>query len=373
MKLVIFGLTISSSWGNGHATLWRGLCGALARRGHDVVFYERDVPYYAENRDLREMPGGGELCLYENWSEVRRRARGDLEEAEVGLVTSFCPDGVRATELIVDSSAQLAVYYDLDTPVTLERHAAGEQLAYIGPRGLRDFDLVLSYSGGEAVDRLRDDLGAGNVRTLYNSVDPAVHRPTHPDPTFTCDLSYLGTYAEDRQPTLEALLTEPARYLPDKKFLIGGAQYPESFPWAMNIYFVRHVDPPQHPSFYSSSRLTLNVTRRAMTEMGYCPPGRIFEAAACGTPVLSDGWEGLDEFFQPGEEILVASTTDEAVAALGRSGEDLAAIGRRARERTLEEHTADCRAEELEQILEDTFSRETAPDLARRSTPAEVH
>lgn len=356
MKLVIFGLTISSSWGNGHATLWRGLCRALDKRGHHVTFFERDVSYYADNRDLFEMPGRGELRLYSDWNSVRGEAERQLADADVGIVTSYCPDGIAATDLVADSRAPVKAFYDLDTPVTLERLDFGEEVNYIGPRGLRDFDLVLSYTGGKAVDQLQDKLGARCVRTLYGSVDPDVHRPDDPKEWFEADLSYLGTYAEDRQDTLEELLVEPARRLPELRFLIGGTQYPESFPWADNVYFVRHIDPPQHPGFFSSARLTLNVTRRAMKNMGYCPSGRLFEAAACGAPLLSDGWEGLESFFEPDEEILVANSTDEAVSAIQLPNATLKEIGRRARERALDEHTAACRAEELEQILEDLSS-----------------
>ena len=372
MKLVIFGLTISSSWGNGHATLWRGLCRALLRRGHHVIFYERDVPYYAENRDLFEMPGSGELRLYDDWTAIREEARRHLDEADVGLVTSYCPDGIAATNLVAESGVPVSAFYDLDTPVTLERLDFGEEVNYIGPRGLRDFDLVLSYTGGKAVDQLQHKLGAKHVRTLYGSVDPDVHRPADPQEWFTADLSYLGTYAEDRQATLEELLVEPARKLPELKFLIGGTQYPDDFPWTENVYFVRHVDPPQHPAFYSSARLTLNVTRRAMKNMGYCPSGRLFEAAACGAPLLTDSWEGLDSFFEPDSEILVANSTEEAVSALNLPADTLNEIGRRARQRALDEHTAACRAAELETILEDVYSG-TRPEKQTVSPVAEVH
>lgn len=370
MKLVIFGLTISSSWGNGHATLWRALCAALGRRGHDVVFFERDVPYYSEFRDLIGVPGGGELVLYDDWASIRSTARRHLDEADAGLVTSYCPDALGATELIKDSAARLAVFYDLDTPVTLDRLDAGEAVNYIGPSGLRDYDLVLSYTGGKALDELGRRLGARRVATLYGSVDPDVHRPAEPDPCFAADLSYLGTYAADRQPTLEALLIEPARRLPDQRFLIGGAQYPSEFPWAPNVYFVRHVDPPQHPSFYSSTRITLNVTRKAMKEMGYCPSGRLFEAAACGAPIVSDSWEGLDAFFEPESEILVATSTEESIAALELDSEVLQAIGARARERALDQHTADCRARELEDAFEDALRH--APDKEVRTSSSNL-
>jgi spore maturation protein CgeB len=352
MKLVVFGLSISSSWGNGHATLWRGLCRALGARGHSVVFFERDVPYYASHRDLAEMPGGGRLVLYPTWESALALARMEASDADVAMVTSYCPDGVAASALVLDSTAKARVFYDLDTPITLERVRRGEPVPYLPPAGLGDFDLVLSYTGGAALDALTARLGAKRVAPLYGGVDPAVHQPARPRPQYAADLSYLGTYAEDRQQALTTLFVEPARRRPDRRFVIGGAQYPQEFPWAPNIWFVRHLPPAEHPAFYSSSRLTLNVTRGAMAEMGFCPSGRLFEAAACGAPVLSDTWAGLEQFFTPGEEILVAGSADEATAALDLPDDELARIGRAARERALTCHTAEQRAEELEDALD---------------------
>jgi spore maturation protein CgeB len=350
MKLVIFGLTISSSWGNGHATLWRGLCKALVRRGHEVVFFERDVPYYALNRDLTALPHG-ELCLYPSWEDALPLARSHLADADVAMVTSYCPDGIAAADVVLESRVAVRAFYDLDTPVTLARLEAGEPVEYIGPRGLGEFDLVLSYTGGRALTELRERLGARQVAPLYGSVDPDLYRPTEPAPQYRADLSYMGTYAADRQPALEQLLVEPARRLPERRFLIGGAQYPEAFPWTGNIYFVRHLPPGEHPAFYSSSRLTLNITRAAMARMGYCPSGRLFEAAACGVPILSDVWDGLDAFFRPDSEILVAHDTDGAIRCLEASDGELARMALLARQRTLEEHTADRRAAELESAI----------------------
>lgn len=351
MKLVIFGLTVSSSWGNGHATLWRGLCRGLAKRGHRVEFFERDVPYYATHRDVIELPGG-QLHLYSDWADALAPARRHLADADVAMVTSYCPDGIEATDLVLSSPAPLHVFYDLDTPVTLERLRAGETVNYIGARELRDFDLVLSFTGGKALDELKSRLGARRVAPLYGSVDPEVHHPVPAANDYRADLSYLGTYAEDRQPTLDALFIEAARRLSQQRFLIGGALYPPAFPWTKNIFFVRHVPPAEHPAFFCSSRLTLNVTRRAMAEMGYCPSGRLFEAAACGVPLLSDEWEGLDEFFTPGEEIIAARATEDVIGALEMSSQELAKIARSARERVLEEHTAERRAQDLEMALE---------------------
>jgi spore maturation protein CgeB len=360
MKLVVFGLTISSSWGNGHATLWRGLTRALIRRGHRVVFFEKDVPYYAGARDLWEIPGG-ELVLYPSWDDVLPYAKSHLADADVAMVTSYCPDAIAATRLSLSSPAQLRTFYDMDTPVTLDGHRAGSDVAYLPPEGLGGFDLVLSFTGGPALDELRARLGARRTAPLYGHVDPDVHRPVAPLEGEFADVSYLGTYAADRQAALEALFIEPARQMPERSFLIAGAQYPHDFPWTDNVYFRRHLPPPEHPAFFCSSALTVNVTRRAMAEMGWCPSGRLFEAAACGVPILTDTWDGLDAFFTPGEDILTATTTEEAIAAISLPREELARIGAAARERVLAEHTSDVRAAELEELLDAAARGESWP------------
>jgi spore maturation protein CgeB len=359
MKLVIFGLTISSSWGNGHATVWRGLCRELARRRHQVIFFEKNVAYYAAHRDFYEIPGG-KLILYDNWSDALSQARQHLTDADVAMVTSYCPDGISATELVL-ASRPLKVFYDLDTPVTLEQIESGNGVAYIGVAGLRDFDIVLSFTGGRALVELQRRLGAKRAVALYGSVDPDVHRPVAPRESYRADLSYIGTYADDRQATLNALFLEPARRLPQRRFLIAGAQYPPAFAWLPNLFFVRHIAPPDHPALYSSSRLTLNVTRRAMAQAGHCPSGRLFEAAACGTPIVTDCWDGLENFFQPGEEILVAGQTADVLAAFELTDDQLARIAGRARERAVEEHCAARRARELEEILERIVVDEPEP------------
>lgn len=354
MKLVIFGLTISSSWGNGHATLWRGLLRALCRHGVRAVFYERDVPYYAAHRDLDELPAGGILRLYSDWREATLRARGDLADADVAIVTSYCPDAIDATELVLSSNAATRIFYDLDTPVTLARLATGERVEYLPARGLCDFDLVLSFTGGQALTALRTQLGARRAEPLYGWVDPEIHRPAASQPQYRADLSYLGTYAADRQAALERLFIAPARQNPQCRFVIGGAQYPAEFPWTSNIHFVRHLPPAEHAAFFSSSCFTLNVTRRSMAEMGFCPSGRIFEAAACGAPVVSDWWSGLDAFFEPGAEIVVAHDSDDVIGALKMAEGERAVLARRARERALDEHTAERRAARLVALVGET-------------------
>ncbi|MDQ6663461.1 MAG: glycosyltransferase [Acidobacteriota bacterium] len=352
MKIVLFGLSISSSWGNGHATLWRGLCRGLVKLGHRPVFFERDVPYYAAHRDYLELPGGL-LHLYPDWESALSRARAEVAGADVAMITSYCPDGLAASELVLSSNVPVRAFYDLDTPVTLDRLRSGQTVDYLPARGLRDFDIVLSYTGGAALSELREKLGARRVEPLYGSVDPLVHKPIEPIAgERSYDLSYLGTYAEDRQRGVNDLFIEPARRMPGRRFLLGGASYDANFPWTNNIFFRHHIAPAGHPAFYCSSHLTLNVTRRAMREMGYCPSGRLFESAACGVPVITDEWEGLDRFFTPGSEILIAHGPQDLIDALEMPHEQLKKLGAAARERTLAEHTSDKRAGELEAILQ---------------------
>ncbi len=360
MKIVVFGLAITSSWGNGHATLWRGLCRALHGRGHHVTFFERDTPYYSSHRDFSRADHA-EIVLYEDWRHALPRARRHVDDADAVIVTSYCPDGIAASELAHASRARLRVFYDMDTPVTLSRLEQGESLPYIGPRGLRDFDLVLSYTGGGALAQLRQRLGARHVEPLYGSVNPGVHHPVRAEDRYRASLSYLGTYAEERQAALEKLFIEPARRRSGLRFVIGGAMYPDAFPWAPNIHFMHHVAPGDHPAFYSSSRLTMNVTRHSMAVMGYCPSGRLFEATACGTAVLSDSWMGLDHFFTPGSEILITTGPEESLAALDLSPGELGSIARAGMERTLDEHTASHRARELERHLSASPARVTGP------------
>jgi hypothetical protein len=348
---VVFGLTISSSWGNGHATLWRGLCRALARRGHRVVFFEQDVPYYAENRDLHAVPGG-ELVLYSDWSEIRARAAREVAEAEVAMVTSYCPHGIEATALVRDARGT-RVFYDLDTPVTLARLKAGEPVSYIGPEGLAGFDLVLSYTGGAALDTLRRDprrearrsalrpcgsggapagAAAGAVRER-----PLLSRHLCGRPAGGARDAPRGAGAA----SVGAALPHRRRAVPGRLPL--GREHLLRAPPAAGrppgLLLVLATHPQRHPPGHGGH--------------GLVPSGRLFEAAACGTPLLSDAWEGLDAFFTPGREVLTARTAEDAVAALDLSDAELRRIGQAGRERVLGEHTSDHRAAELEALLSD--------------------
>lgn len=366
MKLVVFGLTISSSWGNGHATLWRGMCKALANLGARVVFFERDVPYYAQQRDCAS-PEGASLVLYGDWPSIRAHARRELKDADAAIVTSYCPDALPAHAEILETARPLAVFYDLDSPVTVAAARGGEPLPYLDARGLRDYDLVLSYAGGPTLRALREILHARNAHPLYGHVDPALHRPVAPAPSYRSDLCWLGTYAADRQPALEALFLDAAAARPQARFTLAGAQYPEDFPWHDNVWFIRHLPPSEHAAFLCSSRVALNVTRAAMVRAGWCPSGRLFETAACAVPIVSDDWDGLDAFYRPGEEILLARDTGDVLAAMDLSDMELHRLGEAGRERTLTSHTSMHRARELVRLLDAEETRSPDADAQHRN------
>ncbi len=369
LRFVVFGLSMSSSWGNGHATLWRGLCRALHEQGHRIVFFERDLPYYAQHRDFSAVDYC-ELVLYEQWSDVAQRAARELDSADVGMVTSYCPDAAPASDLLLGSKAALKAFYDLDTPITLACLDQDGCCPYIGERGLCDFDLVLSFTGGRALSALRTRLGARLALPLYGSVDPDAHAPARCSSSERAALSYLGTYAADRAPAMDELFFEPARRLPERSFLVGGSLYPQDFAWHDNVRYLGHVAPAEHARFFRNSLFTLNLTRKAMKDYGFCPSGRLFEAAACGTAMLSDSWEGLDSFFEPEREIIIVRHAQDVLRALSLAESDAARLGRAARARALEAHSANARARELLEHVEK--SRSSDAKSARRTTDAKL-
>jgi spore maturation protein CgeB len=342
LKITLFGLTLSSSWGNGHATPYRAILRALHRLGHRITFYERDVPYYAVHRDFHQC-AYCDLKLYSSWDEVQAQALAEAAESDVVITASYVPEGARIAEALLSLDKPLRVFYDLDTPITLNRLAEGD-LDYLQAKQLSAFDLVLSWTGGEALIALERDFGVKVARPLFGCVDPDIYHPVQPSPNLRCELSYMGTYARDRQEKLESMFLQPARMRPNSGFLLAGSQYPSEWQWPANVQRSEHVRPGDHPALYSSSRVTLNLTREGMATSGYCPSGRFFEAAACGTPIVTDWFRGLDAFFEPGKELLVANNTEEVLHALDRPDVDLFLMARRARQRTLDEHTGDQRA-----------------------------
>ncbi|HEU0134199.1 MAG TPA: glycosyltransferase [Allosphingosinicella sp.] len=343
MKLVVLGLSLSSSWGNGHATTFRALLKAFAARGHDILFLERDVPWYASSRDVTD-PDYCRLEYYDSL-EALEGWRGEIGAADCVIVGSYVPEGVAVGRWVQSAAGGITAFYDIDTPVTLAKLGRGD-FEYLSPDLVPGYDLYLSFTGGPTLRHIEHSFGSPAARALYCSVDPEAYPPL--DLPKKWDLSYLGTYSDDRQPTLQRLLIEPARRLPDRRFVVAGPQYPESIDWPANVERIEHLPPAEHPAFYSASRFTLNVTRADMIAAGWSPSVRLFEAAACAVPVISDRWEGLDELFEPGSEILLADDADTVVAALAG---DSAGIGRAARARVMNGHRSADRAAELETYI----------------------
>lgn len=352
MKITIFGLSITSSWGNGHATTFRALCSALYQRGHRIVFFEQNVEWYENNRDLPHPPYC-DVKLYEDWKQALPEVREVLRDSDVAVVGSYFPDGIAALDEVLESNAGVKAFYDIDTPITLRCLQQKGRTNYLLNRQLPELDIYFSFTGGAALAELESDFHVPMAVPLYCSVDPERHHPLPPSADFACDLSYMGTYAADRQPKIEELLCAPARRLPASRFIVAGPQYPESLAWPSNVRRIMHLDPRHHAALYCSSRLTLNVTRRDMVMAGYSPSVRLFEAAACGATIVSDNWPGLETFFTSGREILLPGGSDDVVRYIsGYEEGELRAIGRAARERVLSCHTNEQRAREFERAVE---------------------
>ncbi len=368
LKLVVLGLSLSSAWGNGHATTYRALLRAFAARGHSVLFLERDVPWYAGSRDLVD-PDWCRLEFYRDLDDLARW-EGEIAGADAVLVGSYVPEGVAVARYVQRTARGATAFYDIDTPVTLAKLSRGDH-EYLSPEGIPGYDVYLSFTGGPVLDTLRRDYGAPVAEVLYCSADAGEYRPV-PDVTRRWDLSYLGTYSPDRQPVLERLLIEPARRAPELRFVVAGAQYPDGIDWPPNVERLEHVGPRDHPEFYAASRWTLNVTRADMVRWGWSPSVRLFEAAACGTPVISDLWDGLETLFRPGEEIILARGAEDVLAVL-RDGDEARrdAVAAAARRRALGAHTAAHRAAELERHLDAAIMRRRRRTDRARSPRAE--
>lgn len=341
MKFVILGLSLSSSWGNGHATTWRAIAKGLAQLGHDVLFLERRQPWYFDNQDLAD-PWYCKLAFYDDPSELRTRWHERISGADFVVAGSYVPDGARVIDIALELAEDRVAFYDIDTPVTLAALRGG-QSTYIARRQIPLLQTYFSFTGGPTLQTLREGFGARRAEALYCCADPDIYRPTGERAMW--DLGYLGTYSEDRQPMLERLLIEPARRLPHRRFVVAGPQYPASIRWPGNIERIEHMPPPDHPSFYSRQRFTLNVTRADMVRAGWSPSVRLFEAACCACAIVSDRWRGLDEVFRPDAEILIRDSSDEIVELIGRS--DAREAGERARRRALRDHTGLNRARKL--------------------------
>jgi spore maturation protein CgeB len=353
MSIVIIGLSITSSWGNGHATTYRSLVRGLEARGHDVLFLERDVPWYAENRDDAQ-PAGARTALYGSLAELEDRFAGAVRDADLVIVGSYVPDGIEVGRWALDTARGVTAFYDIDTPVTLGALAAGT-CAYLSRELVPRYQLYLSFTGGPTLRRIERELGSPCARALYCAIDPDVYTPD-PQPV-RWDVGYMGTFSPDRQPGVQALVIEPARRAAQRTFVVAGPQYPTTIEWPPNVERIEHLAPDRHRAFYSRLGFALNLTRRDMAVAGWSPSVRLFEAAACGAAIISDHWDGLADLFEPGREILLASTGDDVLRYLrDLPPEARRELGARARTRVLAGHTAAHRAADLERYVQEIGS-----------------
>jgi spore maturation protein CgeB len=351
MKIVIYGLAITSSWGNGHATTYRSLCKALARRGHQIHFVEKNMEWFRDNRDMPR-PEFCKVHLYTDWADGERSLVRLSKDADAIVIGSYFPDAIAATDGLIEAGYGPMIFYDIDTPITIAKLRAEGRSEYIDAARIPQFAAYLSFTGGPVLREIEEKFGSPCAVPFYCSVDPELYRPKPVDREFECALSYLGTHAKDRQPKLMKLLNETAALMPQSRFIVAGAQYPIDSPWAKNVERIIHISPPDHPSFYSSSNLTLNLTRDEMVAAGYSPSVRLFEASACGAAIVSDYWKGLEQFLTPNDEVLLPNDAYE-VAQIIRDmpAAERTRIGLNARERILSEHTSAHRAIQFEQIV----------------------
>jgi spore maturation protein CgeB len=357
LNIVVIGLSVTSSWGNGHATTYRALLSALARRGHTVTFLERDVPWYRNHRDLTK-PDGWSVHLYQSLQELPRRHGQLVQDADLVIIGSYVPDGIAIANWATSHARGLTAFYDIDTPVTLAGLERG--LDYLSPAMIPRFDIYLSFSGGPALTMIEDIYSSPMARVLYCSADIDLYQPQQEPQRWS--LGYLGTYSADRQPQLESLLIEPARRLASERLVVAGAQYPDDLVWPDNVERIAHLAQNTHPAFFAAQRFTLNVTRADMRALGFSPSVRLFEATACGTPILSDYWPGLETIFVPNNEILVVSSPRDVTEILESMPDDTRrSIAERARRRVLREHTPGHRAQQLEDYYREALARRSRP------------
>ncbi len=354
LNVVILGLSITSSWGNGHAVTYRGLVREIAALGHRVLFLERNVPWYAGARDM-PYADWVRIGLYNDLAELKNKYAIAVKEADLVIVGSYVPEGVAVCEWVLEEAGGITAFYDIDTPVTLAKLKRGDH-EYLKPDLIPRFHLYFSFTGGPTLDLLEKTYGSPAARALYCCADTRDYHPQNVLPSY--DLGYMGTYSEDRQPPLEKLMLEPARQWREGKFIVAGSQFPDSISWPENTLHIHHLSPKDHCGFYNSQRFTLNVTREDMIESGWSPSVRLFEAAACGTPIISDHWPGLDAFFTPDEEILISKSAEETLFYLRNlTRSECRKMAERAREKVMDAHTATHRARELENHVFEAAAR----------------
>ncbi|HSE48722.1 MAG TPA: glycosyltransferase [Terriglobales bacterium] len=350
MKIFAIGSSLVSSYWNGAATYYRGIYKNLARMGYEVTFAEPDAYQRQQHRDTGDFSYARSI-VYRSPEDIpavlREAAAADLVVKHSGVGV----DDALLEQRVLDSrSARTQVaFWDVDAPATLARveHDASDPFrALIG-----EYDFILTYGGGAPVVEHYMRLGARNCHPIYNGLDPETHHPVSPDPEFACDLALVANRLPDRERRIEEFFFRAAKLAPEQRFLLGGEGW-DGKPMPPNVRRLGHVATGDHNRVNGSARMVLNVNRASMADVGFSPPTRIFEAAGAAACVVTDHWPGLETFFVPGEEILVARSGEEVAARLrDTSRESSRALGEAMRRRALRDHTYDQRAGEVAGIL----------------------
>jgi spore maturation protein CgeB len=353
MNIVILGQSITSSWRNGHAATFRGLVRELNNRNHQVLFLERDMPRYFIHRDLQN-PDYCKIELYNSLQDLEQRFTEQVREADLVIVGSYIIEGIQVGEWVQKIATGIKGFYDSDTLVTLKK-LEREDYEYLHPDMIPKYDMYLSSTGGPMLDILEQKYGSPMARPLYCAFDPDLYYPDQQE--LKWDLGYLGTYSDDRQPHLEKLVLDAARAWPDGRFVVAGSQYPENIEWPKNTEYIDYLPPSEHRLFYNSQRFTQNIISTDVLNTGYTPNTRLFEAAACCTPIISDYWEGLDTFFDFDTEILISYSAGDTLKYLREiCNSERKAIGARAHKKVMAHHTVAHRAQELESYMQELMT-----------------
>ncbi len=351
MKIAFYGSSLLSSWWNGAATYYRGLLRDLAGRGYEITFYEPDAYERQQHRDMEPQPWARSVV----YPATADGVRSVLEQAAAAdIVVKASGVGVFDDELIAGivehaRPGALKIFWDVDAAATLDemRHDADHPVR----RALPDLDLVLTYGGGPPVIEAYEGFGARRCVPVYNALDPATHHPVPPDARFAADLSFLGNRLPDRETRVEQFFLEPAAALADRSFLIGGNGW-ESRPMPANVRHLGHVFTNQHNAFNCTPMAVLNVARDSMASIGFSPATRVFEAAGAAACLITDAWEGIEQFLVPGEEVLVARDGQDVAEQVRTLTHDRArAIGSAALKRVLAEHTYAHRGAQVDALL----------------------
>ncbi len=358
MNIAFFGSSLVSAYWNGAATYYRGIIRALHEIGYRITFYEPDAFDRQAHRDIPD-PDYARVVVYEAEDEesvietVSRARDADLvvKASGVGVHDALLEKAV----LDLKSPQRLVAFWDVDAPATLERMRDDPDDPF---RALvPEYSMVLTYGGGEPVVAAYESFGARRCVPIYNALDPTTHFPVEPDPRFEGDLGFLGNRMPDRESRVWEFFFHPVRQLKDKRFLIGGSGWDQNVLEQDNVTYLGHVYTRDHNAFNCTPLSVLNITRDSMVRFGYSPPTRVFEAAGAGACLITDAWEGIDLFLEPGEECLVAESGDEVIEILeGLDAERARAIGEAARARMLSEHTYTHRATELDELLRGVHS-----------------